>query len=160
MPRNSVLAREYRLLKETDKAKAILDEIITGKAGAKGWGATSLEVRKEWIALLEQQDRWAESTHQANALMLQLAKQLRDPRFKDDYIDCNYHLILGLVHHAQKNLKGDRAKYDKSITDAGKSLVQLEKEMKGFGNPESTKRFQDLLKEEPELRTAYEKAKK
>lgn len=92
--------------------------------------------------------------------MLQLAKQLSDPKHKEEYIECNYHLILGLVRHAQKNLKADRARYDKSITDAGRSLVQMEKEMKGLGNSESTKCFQDLLKNESELRAAYEKLKK
>lgn len=63
-----ILAREYRMLKELAKAKAIMEEIINGKMGAKGWGSGSLEVRKEWIALLEAQEDWAESTHRPTPL--------------------------------------------------------------------------------------------
>jgi hypothetical protein len=154
--------RQLRMLRELDKAEAAMVEIM-GKPGDKtpGWGRRSVEARKEYIQVLEARDKWMAAAAEANSLVAALAKDYEsDPRKKEDYFECNYHVVLGLLRDAQRNHKKGEAKYDKDIKDAARFIHNLEVRVKGFGPESSERRFKELLASEPELKTEYEKMKR
>jgi hypothetical protein len=71
------LAREYRLAKALDRAKAILREAL-GTPGQKGWGFDNLDVRREAIALCEADGNFAGAVQMAVQAQTALGEALRE----------------------------------------------------------------------------------
>ncbi|MHB1424253.1 MAG: hypothetical protein ACYC3I_13850 [Gemmataceae bacterium] len=148
-----LLVQEYRQLKETEKARALLDEILKGKDGKPGWGAKNLDAQKLRILLLEDREDYAAAARLCDNYVSQLVRRLDDNKLKEHYFDFYYHLIYCILKHGQRQDNAD--KKAKGVRDAAQRLVALEKRQGGFGNEESKKRFDDLLEKEAELRDQY-----
>jgi hypothetical protein len=148
-----LLVQEYRHLKESDKAQALLDEIIKGKDGKPGWGGRNLDAQKLRVLLMEDREDYAAAARLCDSYVGQLVRRLDDNKLKDYYFEFYYHLIYCVLKHGQRLDAAD--KKAKAVHDAAVRLVALEKRQGGFGSEESKKRFDELLEKETELRTQY-----
>jgi hypothetical protein len=155
-------ARQLRLLKDLDKADAVMTEMMGAPGKPAGWGRRSVEARKEQIHLLEAREKWREAAAEASSLMGAIKDWQDDLKKKEDYYECNYHVVLGVLRSAQQKYEKDKdkAKYEKEVRDAARFLYGLEVKAKGFGTEASEKRFKELLSLETDLRAEYEKQKK
>jgi tetratricopeptide (TPR) repeat protein len=150
--------KELRLNKELDKAKSTLDAIM-GTKEKPGWGARNVDALKEGIYLLADQEKYFESHNRASALAKQMLPKVdKDNAIKGHYIDCYYQMVYCLVKiaHNQKDLE----KKDKTFADAAKLIDQLYQKFPAIESDTTSKRFQDLLKNEPGLKMQYDKIKK
>jgi hypothetical protein len=156
-----LLARELRLGRQFDRAKAELDRLL-GTPDHPGWGQGSFEVKKERIFLLEDQDRYGGKTgavHEWNELLQSLQKQRRqDARANEHYFECYYLLTHSIYKHAL-TLK-DQAKIRKQVQLAANFVVTLERLQPDMGGEASRKRFEELLQAEAALKAAYDELKK
>lgn len=71
------LAREYRLGKAFDRAKSVMREIL-GTPTNKGWGHDNLDVRREALALCEDEGNFAGAVQIAVQVQKALTESLRD----------------------------------------------------------------------------------
>jgi hypothetical protein len=146
--------RELRLAKEFDQASSAVTELL------KGWGQNNLEVKKEEILLLEDQDKFSGPkgaiTRWVN-LMKSLQPRLQNNNVKEHYFDCYYHLALCMYKNAAY-IK-DPKKKQKAIRDAANFILRLEAQQDDFADP-TRKRFQELMENEAVLRKEYEALKK
>jgi len=71
------LAREYRLAKSFEQAKAILRDVI-GTPKNKGWGYDQLDVRREAIALCADEGNFAGAVQMTGQVQKSLSEPLRD----------------------------------------------------------------------------------
>jgi len=151
-------AREMRLDKQYTNAETALQEIMS-----KPWGKASLEVKKEGILLLEDQEKYtgkAGAIFAWNALMGQMKRRLEDNKIKEQYFDCYYHMVYCMYKNA---LKMKEPKSDDSIAKAATYIVSLETRLKNQPDPaaESCKnRFEELIQAEPALKKKYDALKK
>ena len=148
-----LLVQEYRQLKESDKAHALLDEILKGKDGKPGWGAKNLDAQKVRIQLLEDREDYVNAARLCDSYINQLVRRLDDNKLKEHYFDFYYHLVYCIVKHGQRQDNAD--KKAKAIRDAAQRLVALESRQGGFGSEESKKRFEELLEKETDLHEQY-----
>lgn len=149
-----LLIQEYRQLKETDKARELLDQIIgKGKDGKPGWGAKNLDAQKVRIQLMEDREDYATAARLCESYINQLVRRLDDNKLKEHYFEFYYHLVYCIAKHGQR--QDNAGKKAKAIRDAAQRLVSLEKKQGGFGNDLSKKRFGELLEQETELREQY-----
>lgn len=148
-----LLVQEYRQLKETDKARELLDEILKGKGGKPGWGAKNLDAQKVRIQLMEDREDYVSAARLCESYVNQLVRRLDDNKLKEHYFDFYYHLIYCIVKHGQRQDNTDKKL--KFIHDAAQRLATLEKRQGGFGGEESKKRFEELLEKETDLREHY-----
>ncbi len=148
-----LLVQEYRQLKEPDKARQLLDEILKGKGGKPGWGAKNLDAQKMRVLLLEDREDYANAARLCDSYINQLVRRLDDNKLKEYYFDFYYHLIYCILKHGQR--MDNTEKKVKAIRDAAQRLISLEKRQGGFGNEESKKRFDELLEKETDLREQY-----
>jgi hypothetical protein len=147
-----LLIDELRLLKEFDKAKERLDEIMAVKDGKPGWGARNLDALKLRILLWEDQEQYGAAAALAARLVKQLLPKIDDNRMKEQYLELYYHLTYCILKNGQGLGNAEKAK---AIKDAAQRIVSLEKKQSGFGSEESKKRFEELLEKETELREQY-----
>jgi hypothetical protein len=148
-----LLVQEHRQLKELDKARALLDEILKGKDGKPGWGAKNIDAQKAHVLVLEDEEKYAVAAILCDKYVKQLVRRLDDNRLKDYYFEFYYHLVYCILKHGQGT--DNTEKKTKAIHDAAQRIVALEKAQSGLGNRESKKRFDELLEKEPELREQY-----
>jgi hypothetical protein len=147
-----LLIQEYRQLKDTDQAQALLDEVL-GKDHKSGWGAKNLEAQKLLIQLMEDQQKYGAAAKMCIDFVNQLVKRPDDNKLKELYFEFYYHLVYCLLKHGQR--QENAAKKTKYIHEAAQRLVALEKRQNGFGSDESKKRFDELLEKETDLREQY-----
>lgn len=148
-----LLIQEYRQLRETDKAHALLDEVLKGKNGKPGWGAKNLEAQKMRILLMEDREDYANAARLCDSYINQLVRRLDDNKLKEHYFEFYYHLVYCILKHGQRQDNTDKKL--KAVRDAAQRLIALERRQGGFGNDESKKRFDDLLEKEADLREQY-----
>ncbi len=148
-----LLVQEYRQLKETDKARELLDEILKGKDGKPGWGAKNLDAQKVRIQLMEDREDYVNAARLCDSYINQLVRRLDDNKLREHYFEFYYHLVYCIVKHGQRQDNAD--KKSKILRDAAQRLVALEKRQGGFGAEESKKRFDELLEKESDLREQY-----
>ncbi|HLJ93225.1 MAG TPA: hypothetical protein VKU02_08555 [Gemmataceae bacterium] len=149
--------RELRLGKEFAKAEAALKEL-----SATDWGKQHLEVRKEGILLLEDQQKYQLSRTEGaipqwNQLMLSLRPKLQDNKIKEQYFDCYCHLTYCIFQNALK--KSDKKQRDKEIRTAASFIARFEDQTDSGIEPYK-QRLQELRKQDPLLQEAYESIKK
>jgi hypothetical protein len=146
--------RELRHAREFTKAKADLDEIL-GTPEKPRWGQSFLDVRKERVFLLEDQNKFT-GKDGAVAEWTQMVKQLRprieDARVKEQYFECYFHLTHSIYKYALTF--ADPARRQKEIQKAANFVVQLKVTQADMGGEASKKRFEELLQKEPPLRKA------
>ncbi len=148
-----LLIQEMRPLKETDKAKELLDAIIGGKDGKPGWGARSLDAQKLRVMLLEDKENYAAAAQLSARFIKQLLPRIEDNKYKEQYLEFYYHLTYCILKNGQ-GLSSPELKA-KAIKDAAHRIVNLERTQSGFGSDESKKRFTELLEKEADLREQY-----
>jgi hypothetical protein len=148
-----LLIQEYRQLKETDKAHALLDEILKGKNGKPGWGAKNLDAQKMRVLLMEDREDFVNAAKLCDNYINQLVRRLDDNKLKEYYFEFYYHLVYCILKHGQRQDTAD--KKTKAVRDAAGRMVALEKRQGGFGSEESKKRFDELLEKENDLREQY-----
>jgi hypothetical protein len=148
-----LLVQEYLQIKEPDKARALLEEILKGKDGKPGWGARNLDAQKMRVLLLEDRADYVNAARLCDTYVNQLVRRLDDNKLKEYYFDFYYHLIYCIVKYAQQ--QDDAAKKAKALREAAQRLIALEKRQGGFGSEESKKRFDELLEKEADLRQQY-----
>lgn len=148
-----LLIQEYRQLKETDKAHALLDEILKGKNGKPGWGAKNLDAQKMRVLLMEDREDFVNAAKLCDNYINQLVRRLDDNKLKEYYFEFYYHLVYCILKHGQRQDSAD--KKTKAVRDAAGRMVALEKRQGGFGSEESKKRFDELLEKENDLREQY-----
>jgi len=152
-----LLVRELRLGKEFAKADLILQEILATK-----WGQQNLEVQKERIMLLEDQEKYVLPAKKGaitdwNNLMKTLTPRRGDNRINEQYFDCYYHYAYCMYKYAL-SLADPKLKR-KYLGVAANYILQLEKQT-GSAADMCKKRFEDLLEKEAELKGAYDELKK
>lgn len=152
---------ELRLSGEKDKAKKLLEDIL-GPPNKPGWGASNVDAQLEKVQVLEDEKKFAAAAKTADEWVNKLkAKAESDLQVREKYLEFYYHTAYSFYKFGvQTREKGDKAKGDKAIREAAIQLAQLEKTWKGFGTEASTKRIEDLLAAEPELRAQFEAQKK
>ena len=150
-----LLVREYRQLKETAKARELLDSLLTFKDenGKPGWAAKSIDAQKANVMLMEDEEQYVAAAKLCNRYVTQLVRRLDDNKLKEYYFEFYYHLVYCILKHGQV-LDNAQAKA-KAVKDAASRIVKLEKAQPGFGSEESKKRFDELLAKEAELREQY-----
>jgi hypothetical protein len=148
-----LMVQEYRQLKETDKAHALLDEIIKGKDGKPGWGAKNLDAQKMRILLMEDHEDYVNAARLCDNYVTQLVRRLDDNKLKEYYFEFYYHLVYCVLKHGQRQDNAD--KKAKAVREAAGRLDALQKRQGGFGSEESKKRFDELLEKEADLREQY-----
>jgi hypothetical protein len=162
-----LLVRELRLSKDEardredakkdlERAAEVLNEAV-GTPGKPGWGARNIDVLKERVYLLIEQEKYAEAARLANALVKQLLPRTGDNTFKEHYLECYYLQVLAIVRHAQA--QSNAARRDKEIREAANMISQLAAKWENFGTEASQKRFTELLAKEPDLKAEYDQRK-
>ena len=148
-----LLVQEHRHLKETDKARQLLDEILKGKDGKPGWGAKNIDAQKTHVQLMEDEKKYAAAAFLCDKYVKQLVRRLDDNKLKEYYFEFYYHLVYCILKHGQR--MDDPKQKSKAVHDAAARIVALEKGQHGFGDGASKKRFDELLAKETELREQY-----
>jgi len=156
-----LLVRQLRMSGDLKEASAILESIMGPENAPKdkqGWGARNIDALKEKVSLKIAEERYTEGFNLAYKLTKQLAPKIDvDNALKNHYLECYYDMVYSMYKYGQ-SLKDEKRK-EKAIGDAAKMMEELEKKYPGFGSDVSAKRFQDLLKKEPELKAHYDKLK-
>jgi hypothetical protein len=144
-------------------ADELLDEMI-GTGQKPGWAFNSLEVRREKIFLLEDQEKWQEAMSAWVAMQKPFAKfsippkDERETRIRAAYYEVRFYMVrlVCLSKHKMKDLKKKEADLRKLATQ----IVQQEKDPQtsDFGGASVRRLYQDWLEDEPEMRKAYEAA--
>jgi hypothetical protein len=152
-----LLARELRHARQFDRARQLLDEII-GTREKPGWGQRNVDALMERVFLLEDAEQYYQAATLASNLVRQLSsKATTDNTYKDKYLETYFHLVRCFYKHARG--MDDKAKREKGIQDAAVLIGRLEKAWENFGSETSKARFQELLDQEGELKSAYEKVR-
>jgi hypothetical protein len=164
------LARELRLARRFEPARVKLREILRSD-----WGKHSLDARKELNYLWEDEGNFAAAAKGWNDLLttvrpLTAARKVagsgegggpateENPRFKELYYECYYHVVLCLCRHA-RNLTDPKQQRD-SMAKAAGWYVNLKKAKDDLGGPGLRARYEQLLAAEPMFRDACEELQK
>lgn len=177
------LAKEYRLAKKFNEAKAILREIL-GTQQQKGWGFDNLDVRKESIELLQDegnfaaavqmavqmQNRFLESARQFEALQSELKQVQSKPGQSPEAADKLDQQIQQLAPQRERFFefyyleiqsiikhaqKSDPAKAADTFARLANRIVKLEQNQKDLGGDASRQRLAELIDSEPRLKEKY-----
>lgn len=146
------LSRQQKDFKATE---AILDEL-----GRTSWAAGSLDVKRERLFLLQDQEKFAGKQGAIlgwNSLMMQLQPRLGDPRIKEEYFDCYYQLTYCILRDALASPDAQRKK--KQLRLAANYILKLEKQPDPAVNS-CKKKLQELLAQSEPLREQYDALKK
>ncbi len=150
------LVRELRLSKDPKnlaKATVVMEKIMAG------WGKTSLQVILENGLLLEAREKYAEGFRLYAPLVKRLVGKLDDPRMKDAYLECYFHMVFCYYKNGQT--LSTKAERDKALANAARMTSDLEKAQGvDFGSNESKKRFDEMFAAEPALYAEYRAARK
>lgn len=142
--------------KDLDRAEELLAPIM------KDWGARDLRARLEEIMLLEARKKYSTAFNRADALLKLLQPKAEgDPKLRDPYFECYYHMCYSLYKYGVEQAKGGEK--DAVVK---KAAFEVKRRLDGNLQPELTddarKLFTDLLESEEgaELKKAYEALKK
>jgi len=140
--------RELRLDKQFDRAVAEIKKIISE------WGRNNLDVQREQIFILEDEEKFAAAANMWSKLMQEKLKPHvgKDNRLTDQYFDCYYHRVWCMYKFGMK--QKDPAKRQDYITRAATELVKLDRSKVTLAD-HVKKKFDDLLKQEEPLRKQY-----
>ncbi len=150
-----LLAKTYREAGEYTKARALLDKIIGTKAD-KGWGYTSLEIRKEEIYLLEAQKRW----RTALGKWTTFARLWRDRIKPDDPNDQARDIYFDFYVETQRCLAAanstlsDQVK-DRQFDKIADALIRLETKNANL-RPPVQEAIRNVLSDYPLLKQKYQ----
>jgi hypothetical protein len=152
---------ELRLSGKKDEAKKLLEDVI-GPPNKPDWGASNVEAQLEKVLTYEDESKFALAAKLADQWVNKLkAKAESDLQVREKYLEFYYHTAYGFYKFGVLTReKGDKVKGERAIKEAAVQLAQLEKTWKGFGTEASTKRIEDLLAAEPELKAQFEAQKK
>jgi hypothetical protein len=146
-------------------ADKMLDEMI-GTPQKQGWAFNSLEVRRERIFILEDQEKWLPARDAWLAMQKpfigkfnQPPKDDKEARLRAAYFEIRFYMFRLLYKNALA-LK-DTKKRDGNIKRIAEQIVDLEKDARtaDFGGANVKKLYQDWLEDEPVMRKAYEAAR-
>jgi hypothetical protein len=156
-----LLAQELRLAKKLDDAEKILKEVKESP-----WGKQNLQVYREWILLLQDQNKFAGkggAIREWDALMKAIQPRMADKatrnEFKEFYYECYFHLTECFVLHANKNI-ADAEKRKPWIARAAKFMVDvgtLKDPSTPWGTDATKARFAELVKQQPALLAELQK---
>jgi hypothetical protein len=152
--------RELRHARDFSRAKAELDELL-GTPDKPNWGQAFLDVRKERVFLLEDQNKFTGrdgAVSEWTRMVQQMRPRINDAKIKEQYFECYYHLTHSIYKYAQT--LSDQARKQATIQTAANYIVQLQKTQADMGGEASKKRFEELLQKEAPLRAACEELKK
>jgi hypothetical protein len=144
--------RELRLDKQKEEGKRKLDELQKTP-----WGPKSLELQKEKVFFLMEDEKWMPAARGWDGLVKVLVSKLNQPGMKDQYLECYYWLVVCLYKNAQKI--EDPKKHAAALRQAANFIVSLENKWPDFGTEASRIRFQDLLDKEAPLKEQYDQLK-
>jgi hypothetical protein len=151
--------RSLRQNNELDKAETALKEIMKPiDAKTPNWGATNLDALLEQVQLFEDKKEYGAAANLAGKQAAGLKTRLNtNDYFREKYFEFYYHAAYGTYKYGQAEREKDKAKGEKSIRDAARQVVALQKAWNGYGSDESAKRFQVLLDAEPDLKAEVDK---
>jgi hypothetical protein len=146
--------------KVMDECHALLDAWIDGPDKKGGWAKSNLDAHKEKMLCFVAEGAYAAGYSRANALVKSLSGKVdQGESLKNAYLECYYYTVYCLYMDGKRNTKLNAAERGQRTAAAAKLMATLEEKFKDFGTPESKKRFDDLMAEEPDLKVAFEKAK-
>lgn len=153
--------RALRQDRQFDKARAEI-ETLSGTPQQPGWGQRSLDLQKERIFLLEDQERYggpSGAVQEWNRLLKQMQPRIQlDAKVREQYFECYFYLTRALYKNALR--QPEEARRRKGIQHAVNFLVQLEASQPDLGGDANRRRFEDLLQQEPPFREQYQAQKK
>jgi hypothetical protein len=144
--------RELRVSKQKDEAKKKLEELLKTT-----WGPRNLEMQKEKLFLLMEDESWMPAAKGWDALVKALVAKITVPGMKDQYLECYYWLVYCLYQNAMKIPVPQ--KQAAALKQAATFITSLEGKFPDFGGDASKARFQDLLDKETKLKEVYEQLK-
>lgn len=146
-----MLAHEYRKAKKFEEVDKIFKEL-----DKVDFGATSLEYREEKNFLLEDRELWGAAANGWKKMYEELGRAaVKNARLKEPHQKALYRYIVAVYRFAQKQ---PMAKKKTDFTKrAANMIVQLEKGDKDMGGLKD--QYMDLLKQEKELKEAYDELK-
>jgi tetratricopeptide (TPR) repeat protein len=142
-------------------ADRLIDEMI-GTPQKQGWAFNSLEVRREKIFLLEDQEQW----QNAMSAWVQMQKPFskfstppkdeRESRIRAAYYEVRFYMVR-LVCKSKGKLK-DPKKKEADLKKLAEQIVKDERDPRtsDFGGASVKKLYQEWLEDEPDMRKAYE----
>jgi hypothetical protein len=159
------LARAYRLNKQFDKADKLVKELL-GTAKQPGPLHRSMEMRKESIYLLEDQNKFRDAVNAWMAYAKQFGDKLPAYPPKDNEEARHRRLYFELFFEAQRcsarayySLDAQKfaSQKDEGFTRVAQRLVDLETKNPDV-SPELKERIREILAEYPELKQKYKAA--
>lgn len=154
-------AKRKAMFQQADK---MLDEMI-GTPQKQGWAFNSLEVRREKIFILEDQELWRPALEGWTAMQRPFVGKFKNPpendketRTRAAYFEVRFYMTR-LVFKSKLKLK-DEKKRDADIKRLAEQLVELERDKRtaDFGGDQVKKLYEDWLENEPLIRKAYVEA--
>jgi hypothetical protein len=150
--------RSLRQSNELDKAEAALKEIMKPVDNKPNWGASNLDALLEQVLLFEDKKEFVAAANLAGQEVKALKSRVNTgDYFREKYFEFYYHVAYGTYKHGLSIRDKDKTKGDKSIQDAARQIVSLQKAWNGYGSDESAKRFQGLLEAEADLKVEVDK---
>ncbi|HLW64109.1 MAG TPA: tetratricopeptide repeat protein [Gemmataceae bacterium] len=144
-----------------DEAKKLVDEIV-GDQKVKGWAYQSMEVRREYIFILEDKKLYRDAMSAWQQMQAPFAKELpekakneKEERIRTAYFEIKFYQIR-LVYKSKLGITKDdvRAQEIRKVAD---QIVKIERDplTLDMGGDYVKKLFQELIDTEEPLRTAY-----
>jgi hypothetical protein len=150
-----LVLRSLRRQKNWKQAEALLDTLL-----ATPWGPNSLDLKKERLFLLQDQEKFAGKQGAIlgwNSFMMQLQPRLQDNRIKELYFEGYYQLTYCIYRNALA--QSDAKAKQKDLRLAANYILKLENQPDPAAEP-CKKRLRELLAEALPLREQYESLKK
>ncbi|MFL5328984.1 MAG: hypothetical protein ACJ8C4_08705 [Gemmataceae bacterium] len=170
------LAREYRLGKSFDRAKEVLREMM-GTPAKHGWGYDNFDVRKEAIALMEDESNHAGAARMATEMEGRLMDSVKeyDEKFalrkvkptdaaqldadlarlrplRERFFEFYAIEVRNIVKASQKSNDGKSAAVMERVASR---IVKLEQTHPDLGSDITRALFRDVIESEPSLKTRY-----
>jgi hypothetical protein len=147
-----------------DEAKKLVDEMV-GDPKAQGWAYHSMEVRREYIFILEDKKLYRDAMSAWTQMQGPFAKELpekakneKEERIRTAYFEIKFYQIR-LVYKSKLGITKDdvRAAEIRKVAD---QIIKIERDplTLDMGGAYVKKLFQELIDTEEPLRTAYKAA--
>src|SRR5262249_21686056 len=137
--------KAYRLNNQLEDAEKILKEVMSS------WGKNNLDAQFERVHLLDAHKNYGAAATEWNKLTKQLLPRIKEPDIKPRYYEAYFYKTRSLYRYG---IDKKEPKYGKQ---AAGLIVALERSPQEFGPEESKARFLDLLAQEKELKSEYER---
>jgi hypothetical protein len=171
------LAREYRLSKSFDRAKQVLREML-GTPASRGWGYDNFDVRKEAIALMEDEGNHAGAARMAIEMQNRLMDSVKEYDEKlalrkvkptdAAQIDADIARLRPLRERffefyameirniVKTSLKSNDTKSKAAVERVASRIAKLEQSHPDLGGDSTRALFRELIESDPSLKTRYE----